>query len=530
MKLSMPAILIALVALSGCGISEYSLELVEGLRNQIEHRKEGVEMAQRDLNTFLESDESIGFRGIAESEEWAARLDVGRTKAAAAEQLFMDEVQSLVDMNDSSNEYRLFDHQDRINALLAESSDESEFWRKRANELFETRENAETMRNTARGVVSEIQDKLGQAQTRAAAAKREFPEQATAIDQFMAPLSRLAQASSASLANLEREYQAHASGGRADYGMMATESAAIAQSQTQAIQGSATAEARFAELSRSYAKTLIDMRADYSLTIRRQSWDEMAESPALHNFDFVREVEGPTFEHLEAIPGSLATFQKGWFSDSLSLGASVDQARWDELKIDPKENWPDGDAHAELWVEKAEAKYFHKYHVVDNGEITETDFVPVDEDLFFANVENLGMDVEVKPYGAFEAEKLTQAAPPGMAFVGNPRYGRWENQGGGQVWTWIAPYLFYRTLFGSPHVYPRNEWSTWRSGYYRSRPYYGAAGAGAAMYGTRGSRTQTSPTLSGSRFARSGGFNRPSGSVRGAGPSSRGGGFGGSGK
>ena len=524
------AFALAALFLTGCGISDYTLQFAAETKGQIEHRKEGVETSQRDLTAFLASDESIGYRSTAQNEQWEARVAAGRAKVEEAEKLFEYEIQGIIDLNDSTSERHIFDHAERISAMLAESREESEFWRTRARELSEAQDNAETMHNGARAAVAEIQGALQGIQTRAAATKREFPEQAAAIDQITGALASLTQGVQGSLANVQRQYQAHASGAGADYGVLATEYASIERSRALATQGVATAEARFAELSRSYAKTLTDMKAEYSLTIRRQSWDDSAEYPGMHDYDFKRMVEGPTFEHFEAIPGTLATVGKGWFSDDFSIQPGVEQARWDELKIDPKESWTDGDSHAELWLESGEAKYFHKYHIVDNGETSETDWVEVDEELFFANLENLGMDVEVKPYGVFEQDKLTHASPPGMGFVGNPRYGRWENQAGGSVWTWVAPYLFYRTLFGNPWMYNRNEWSTWRSGYYRSRPYYGSSGPSTPMYGTRSSRTQTSPTLSASQYGRSGGFSRPSGTVRGSGPSSRGGGFGGSGK
>ena len=192
------------------------------------------------------------------------------------------------------------------------------------------------------------------------------------------------------------------------------------------------------------------------------------------------------------------------------------------LGIDPVQAWPRGDNAAEYWVEKAEAHYFHKYLVQENGQTTETGWTEVTEELFFKNVDNLGMDVESKPYGSFESEKLTHAAPPGMAYVGNPHYGRWVSDGsGGSVWNWIGPYLFFRTMFGSPVSYNRSDWSNWSRDYRGSRPYYGGS-TSAPRWGSKSQTVRTSPRMQGTTLARSGGLRQASTSVRGAGPSSRG--------
>jgi len=520
--------LAAVVFLSACGVSEYTREVAERAHSLIEQRKNEIANSQKELAAFLASDQSIGFRNAAKTEEWEARLAAAAAKVAEAETLYNTEVKPSIEADDSSREYDLQTFSEKAVQLVEGARADSQFWRDRLAFLQEAKAKADQVRSQSQALVAQLDAQLKQLDARAVAAKREFSEQSRQIDGLLAPLKARGAAAKASLAKVEEQFKAHESGSGADYGVFGSEAQRVINLQREVVEGANNAEAKFAELSRSYAKTLIDMKAEHSLTVRRQSWDNSQEYPSLHDTDFVRSVDGPTFEFFGELNGSIATFSKGWFSDSLSFFPPVDQAQWDKLKIDPVENWPSDDDEAEIWLQDGKAEYFHKYHVVENGEVGETDWVPVDEAFFFANLDNLGMDVEAKPYGVFEENKLTHAAPPGMAYVGNERYGRWERQGGGMVWTWIAPYLFYRSLFGSPWQYSRNEWSTWRSGYYGSRPYYGSGST--PMYGTRSSRTQTAPRLSGSNFGRSGGFSRPSGSVRGAGPASRGGGFGGSGK
>ena len=76
-----------------------------------------------------------------------------------------------------------------------------------------------------------------------------------------------------------------------------------------------------------------------------------------------------------------------------------------------------------------------------------------------------------KPYGAYEDEVVNVAAPPGMAYVGNSKYGEWrEDNQGNRFWDWFGPYLFFSTLLHRPYYY--NDWNGWRGGYYGQRPYY----------------------------------------------------------
>lgn len=521
----------AVLTLAGCGLPQQMIQLAEETDGQITQRTRELETSRQELLAFQESEESVGYRGDIEREQWLGQLSTAEAVVSQARKLYDERVKPVIEADDSSRENDAYQALLEIPKLLDSARDSAGFWRARRELLTQAKQNADALLKTARVENQQIQNTVQGLQSRFAAAKREFPEQSEGLDRAWTSFQSVSGGAKDSLSRLEAQERTRQAQGVADYGVVATESEKIRSSLEQITQGAATAEARIAELSRSYAKTLIDMRADYALVIRRQSWDNSAEYPSLHDYDYPEvTVDGGTFDYFDSIPTSLATFSKGWFGNDLTLLAGVDRQRWDSLKIDPEQAWPSSDDDAaELWLQTATAKYFHKYHVVENGEPSETDWVPVEEAFFFANIDNLGMDVEAKPYGLFEAQKLTHAAPPGMAYVGNPRYGRWERQGGGTVWTWIAPYLFYRSLFGTPWNYRRDEWNTWHTGYYGSRPYYGGTSS-APAYGTRSSRTQTSPTLSGSNFGRSGGFNRPAGSVRGAGPASRGGGFGGSGK
>ena len=522
---------VALVAtLAGCGISQGTRNFAEEVNGQIQRREQEIEQTRKELADFLASPESEGFRQAAEREQWAQRIEIAAGKVSAARSTYDQKVKPILDADDSGREYEVYEPLDQIGPILESTREESGFWRARRDGMVELKSKIDVARQQMRNHVASTEAAMEQLRPQAAAAKREFPDQADAISALVTPLEGRLEASQSALQGFEAEYRKHESGSGADYGLMYALAGLMQMNDQNVAQAANEAEAKFAELSTSYARTLVDMKAEYFLTVRRQSWDNNVDYPSLHDYDYPqRQVDAPTMDYFDDISSSLATYKRGWFGNDLNLFPNVDKAKWDALKIDPEEQWPSSDDdEAELWLQDTTAKYYHKYHVVQNGETSETDWVEVEEAFFLANLDNLGMDVEAKPYGVFESEKMTQAAPPGMAYVGNERYGRWERSNGGMMWTWIAPYLFYRSLFGNPWMYSRNEYTTFRNGYYGSRPYYGTGST--PMYGTRSSRTQSSPTLAGSTFGRSGGFSRAPSSVRGAGPAGRGGGFGGSGK
>ncbi len=517
-------------ALSGCGLSDRVLSQAQETRDTIDRRARDLEASQKDFEQFRASDAYEAFGRAADREQWSEHLDNAENQLALADSTFQSEVQPILDQNDGDQGRQLLQALDKISPMLNAARQGGGLWSERRKLIEEASNDADGLRSRAASDWEVIRDGFPALQATASKASREFPDSEADIQRVIAPVADLLAESQAASTSIEREFGLHDSGGNADLGLLLTDVDRLKTNRDGFGQLSAEVEAKLAELSVSYSKTLVDMKADFLLNIRRQSWDESADSPPLHNLDYApRAVDSPTFEHFDAIPGSLARYKKGWISDDFSLLSGVDANRWNSLKLDSTERWPRSDNEAEYWLETATEQYFHKYHIVQNGEVSETAWVPVAAAFFFANLDNLGMDVESKPYGVFEENKLTHAAPPGMAYVGNSRYGRWERRGGGMVWSWLGPYLFYSTLFGNPYRYSRNEWNSWHGGYYGRRAYYGGTSA-APAYGTRSRGTQSSSTFSGSNFGRSGGFGRPAGSVRGAGPASRGGAFGGSGK
>ena len=520
------------MALAHCaGLPQNLVDQAERAGARIEEESRRTESLERQYEDFRESSAYSEVQKYAEREDWEQHFDAARGKVRAAEGIYKAEVLPVVEADKPDGAQVLRDSLLKITPLLSGARDSAQQWMDRREFLNEVAEGADAMLAECEAAVTTMKELAPELADRAERVRRDHATRAADIDRLVVPLTALLASADELLGDARQELTKRESDGEFDLAVFGDSCRQAGASSQEYQKRAPELGATLAELDRSYSRTLIDMKTEHALVIRRESWDDSRDYPTIHTIDYrVRNVDPTTFEYLLGIEGSLARFSSSIFGRRLSVLSGTDPQRWNALGIDALAQWPGRDTHAEYWVQAAESKYFHKYLIQEDGDTRESDWTEVSEDFFFANLDNLGMDVESKPYGSFESEKLTHAAPPGMGFVGNPHYGRWRADGsGGSVWTWVGPYLFYSSIFGSPMSYGRRDWDTWHGGYRGSRPYYGGS-AEAPRWGTRSQGTRTSPRMQGSTFARGGGFRRPPSTVRGAGPRSRGTSFGASGK
>ncbi|MEM7552454.1 MAG: hypothetical protein AAF363_22415 [Bacteroidota bacterium] len=151
--------------------------------------------------------------------------------------------------------------------------------------------------------------------------------------------------------------------------------------------------------------------------------------------------------------------------------------------------------------------YRHQYKI-----ITEKDSVPneeitgwyeVSKELFQQHEQDMGMELAHK---GEDGKLVKQVAPPGYSqYVGNERYGRWENRGGSSFWAFYGQYAFMSSMFNMA-AYParRSYYDGYRGAYGSGRPYYGPTTNGRRAYGTYSN--YTSKARPNSRYARSSSF------------------------
>lgn len=133
--------------------------------------------------------------------------------------------------------------------------------------------------------------------------------------------------------------------------------------------------------------------------------------------------------------------------------------------------------------------YHHQYRIITEKDSIPsektTDWLEVSEKYFARHENDMGMELASKG----EDGKVNKTVgPPGFGnYVGNQRYGHWENRGGSSFWAFYGQYAFMSSMF---HMmsYPvnRTSYNTYRGSHYGTgTPYYGPRTAGGAhAYGT----------------------------------------------
>ncbi len=520
------------VVLAGCaGLPQSVVDEAGRQQALIESEARRVTSSERDFESFRQTPEYGAFEAYAEREAWPSHFRAAEAKLRSAESVYKVEILPLIKQDSPDGTGAATAALAKIPPLLDGARRSSRHWVERRDFLKGVSDSVASVMEDCGAAASEIEEAHAGMAFSVERVKRAHPARADDIGQRAAQLSDLRSPSVDAVAAARAEFRKREAGGEFDLAVFADSCREARQNAEAFLKGVPELGARLAELDRSYSRTLMDMKVEHDLLIQRASWNDALDYPTPNRLDYrFTNVERPVFEHLVSIQGVLAAYRRSFFGSRLSMRSGTDERMWSALEIDPLQRWPSGDTDAEYWVQEADSRYFHKYLVQENGATNESDWTPVGEEFFLANIDNLGMDVESKPYGSFESEKLAHAAPPGMAYVGNPHYGRWRSDGaGGSIWAWAGPYLFYSTLFGSPVRYGRSEWADWSGGYRGSRPYYGGT-TSAPKWGTRSQTVRTSPRMQGTTLARSGGFRQPLSTVRGAGPAGRTTAFGASGK
>lgn len=131
--------------------------------------------------------------------------------------------------------------------------------------------------------------------------------------------------------------------------------------------------------------------------------------------------------------------------------------------------------------------YKHKYRVISEvdglPQEKTTGWYEVSKEFFYKHENDMGMEIASKSGG--KVNKVD--SPPGYSnYVGNSRYGHWDNSGGSSFWVFYGQYAFMRSMFnlGSQPVY-RTSYNDYNRSYRGSKSYYGPKTSSGATYGTK---------------------------------------------
>lgn len=462
----------------------------------------------------------------SEKEKWDNYASKADRRLNDGKEVFEKSLKPIIDRNESREEKVARTELSRINVALKEADDLVSYPVRRGSFILKAKNESGQWQKTVDSQSAEIAKVYAGLNAFAEGVKSDYPAKKDDIVSRMVQSKKIAEETAGAADIVKRELEAQSP----DYSMFADNCDRIGKNLSSIIDQDKRLRAKLGELSRSYSKTLVDMRVDYYVQVGRVSWEEseLIEWPTETTYDYApRLVDESVYEYFEKWPeDDNVGYWGGFFSQSFT--PKIDPGMWGKLKIDPKEKWPSGDNDAEYYLVDIPVKYYHKYLIVENGEKTETDWVEVDEASFDQNDENIGMDLVAKPFGLYEEEAIKVAAPPGMAYVGNPKYGSWKNDAnGGSFWEFYGKYRLFADLLG-PSPYYRRDWDDWNSNYRGKRPYYGEGSDERERYGSGSAHAQT--RYAGSHYSKTGGFKSEDTAVRGAGQKTRSGGPGGGGK
>lgn len=518
----------ALFLFSACGqgLPDDVKKQANAVPEMITSAKSKVETLKQQYQQLTASARFSKIKPYAEKEAWINHFDQAVKMLDNADRVEKSNLRPLVKKNKPELLSQVNAQVKQIRSMIQDALKLAAFPAKRHAAILQTIENIDGLAAAAAADHQKITAAVQEVESTVLAKTLEdFPEAADKTRKRFAPLTGMAGQAERQLEAINQQMSLRQNGEDVDYALLTDESQALSANAFRVEKECDAFKDKVAQLYKSYTKILKDMKTEYTVTIKRESWDENSDFYDPAYTLFTRTVSEQTYETLTAGGiESIGEVKPGWRGSQFSTPFND---AWKELNINPGDQWP-GRGHnaATFWVEDTREKYFHQYIMESDGETSETGWEKVDEAFYEAHFEHLGMAILAKPYGTYEEDRMTQAAPPGMAYVGNPQYGQWQTDNNGdRFWSWYGKYAFFSSLFFFPPTYySYNSWNRWNRDYRYSRPYYGTGQNGRARYGTNGSYVRQSPKFQGSHFGKSGGFRSQSASVRGAGPGLRGGG------
>jgi hypothetical protein len=518
--------LMVLVAGCGGGLPKELKNKAKTIPKTIKTGESQVDKHKDKYNSLKKSSEFKDVERFALKENWNQYFQLAHDELKRAKGLYDKDLKPLISKNKPELAPMVKQQITRIRKVLHDAEGLARYPVLRFSKIKKTIYNIDSLKSRAENDAEHISRIANEIKTGPVAkAKTDFPDLSEKINTRLAPLLEFERQSRDHLNVVAAVYSEHTAGSTADYAAFTDSIEALVSDLEQAKILEIKLPEEMAQLYSSYTKILKDMKEEYFVTIKRESWNENSDYYDPRFATFQRQVSPEAYEALTADNlNTIAAITAGFTGSKLSNKIG---GLWKELSINPTEQWP-GRGHnaASFWVEDAKEAYFHKYILEENGETRQTDWEKVDASFYDANLEYLGMAILAKPYGVFEQDRLTQAAPPGMAYVGNSQYGEWKkDNSGNQFWSWYGKYALFSTLFNlRPSYYSRNSWNGWNNNYRHQKPYFGKTQKGFQKYGTSGTVLKKSPNFQSTNFAKSGGFKSRVPSVRGAGANLRGGG------
>lgn len=525
-------LIFSVVCLWGCGprLPDSLVADAEATRESLASTEKFIREQETKYQGMIRADTPGPLAAYAGKENWQDSFRLAHVTLSRARELYGAELAPMLKADNPDQAAQIKIQVNRINKEIGSARDEARAPFRRMDRLRSTLKAPKAVYTRAIADADHIRSAVQSLETGPVSrALEKFPASAAKISARIAPVAQLVKEAADGRQKVETAYQQYTGTGKADFAAMLNGADAIAGARNTLDAEIPRLKTDLDQLYRSYTKVLQDMKADYYVTVKRESWDEGSNHYTPGFASFTRQVSPAVYRTLTGAPrDSIADIAPSF--GRISFKNHIGNA-WEALEISPTANWPDRRHNAAaFWIDATREAYFHKYLQESNGETKETGWIKVNPSFYEQNQENLGMAILSKPYGEMEPE--AHAAPPGMAYVGNPAYGEWKtDDNGNDFWSWYGRYAFFSNLFFfPPYFYHYGTWNRWRTDYRYKKPYYGRTKSGGYAFGTRGGMVKRSPRYQNTTFARTGGFKSGPASVRGGGSALRGGGPKGKGK
>jgi hypothetical protein len=515
------------LVLTGCqGLPDDVRKKAKAIPDSIEAAQEDIEKTQKQFTSLKKSDKFKPVSVYAQRENWDQMFAKANQALDRAREINKTGLIPLIKKNNPETSVQVVTQTKRISQIITAAGIQAKGPINRFLKISEAMEKTDGIHSNAGAIAQKITVQVSQLEKGPVAkAKNSFPDSVNKIDARLAPFLKIVQDTKTHLDIIDQEYSAHTSKGSPDFAAFIDNADKIFEDFKTLEQTRPVFERELDQLYESYTKVLQDMKTDFYVTIKRESWNENSDYYDPRFATFQRKISPSIYDSLvENEQEAIASLSPGF--GGLSFSNKIGNT-WKKLNINPTEQWAARNHNAaSFWVDDAKEVYYHKYLKEENGETHETDWVKVDASFYEQNLEFLGMAVLSKPYGVFEQDRVTQATPPGMAYVGNDKYGEWKkDNSGNSFWSWYGKYaLFSHLFFFPPSYFGYGGWNSWNNGYRNRQPYFGKTQNGKQQYGTRGSFVKQSPKYQSSTFSKTGGFKSQAASVRGGGAKIRGGG------
>jgi hypothetical protein len=521
--------------ITGCGLSPHARDEGKRVGQSIDEMKKFI--AEREsAYAQLCAGERQWLAPYAEREKWRNKITEAQAETMRLESVFANYLKPLLGANKHKSEDQVLKLIRQLEKGLEQAKDLARYPSIRAGELETVKAKAPEMHAQAMEDYAKISIIAPALKKYIADVQSAHKDAGAAIEKHTGNARKMAAEAEQASAAIQAQFANRLAGRDTDYAVFA-DAGKLLRSVRETLPAEDNRIRRECpELDQSFSRTLIDMKQRYWVYVSQVSWEESEwienpmESKVVRN---PIEVSEDIYNQLDALPDDqpIATLRSGFFG---GFNPKISEPLLHVLNLssaNAREEMPSGDNEADYEIDSIRVDSYHRYAEERNGVIKETDWTPVSVEYYEDHFNDLGMALDAKPYGRFADEIEEEPAPAGMAYVGNPRYGRWQTgAGGASFWEFYGQYAFFRMLLGMGHPgYSRTEWGEYRTYRDRDEAYYGGTGSNV-RYGSASSTIQTNPRFAGTTFARTGGFRSAQADIRTAGVSARGGGPGGGGK